>query len=835
MGLRWLLLLLSLSGLVGCSPLNPSVSRTRAADQIQASFEISPTEKAQLKILKTALEKEFLLESSLLPQTEAPQGRGLQARIVTFRQVRDRVYMFEANAGHLIATHLPRTSVLAEFPIVEDTPEAVTIDFNEGMRRIFTAGAWIVAEARSSLHGEEVTEAKLAYIESARIREPLLEIHQILQIPLNAARVITVEARYFLRPYRANAEFEVREAGDFRQVGYFAVSPLVEPNSGRTTVPITRWDARRPITFAISANTPPPFIEAIREGVLYWNRAFGREVVRVEMAPPNLTAPDPRFNLIQWVSNDAARKLSADILADPRTGEILHAQIYVPSALELLSKMGLPALLRRLSQAESRSPSLRLRGFDHAEICETDLAEALARSLPITGAPVDWLRSARDYTRYMIAHEVGHALGLRHNFAGSLAGSATPTTRDRLISDYLLTGRIPLSESFTSTVMEYLNYPDAVLAGVQIGVAKTALPYDQIAIDWGYVGRHWPENAPLFCTDTQEEKYRDCRKYDTGRAPIVANAEMIEAGLLSLPALVTERFLLARTAPDPRDRREFKAVPLDPKPVVDRILDKLKEQIAWLGEAGVPSIAAERLFAFNTPGNEEAVLRAERESVRRQVIEAGGAVGVLFALIPGEDRELLPIAQTAEESLAAYLNRPDIRSGIGFDGQPYALSDEDITVIRAAATPYFRYIETKTLERALDAFAQPGLRLTPEAAGADLEALLASSARFILLRQTTQGIPGTDPAAPPVAYQFQFKRALRLRATRLLARSVGTTADWSAPARREITAKLNDLLKKATRTESNRTLDLDQYPRPLQTWITEQAELIGELTRAAQL
>ena len=58
--------------------------------------------------------------------------------------------------------------------------------------------------------------------------------------------------------------------------------------------------ARRP-SHKHSANTPADYVEAVRDGILYWNRAFGTNVVRAEKAPEGVTAPDAEHNVIQWV------------------------------------------------------------------------------------------------------------------------------------------------------------------------------------------------------------------------------------------------------------------------------------------------------------------------------------------------------------------------------------------------------------------------------------------------------------------------------------------------------------------------------------------------------
>ena len=82
------------------------------------------------------------------------------------------------------------------------------------------------------------------------------------------------------------------------------------------------------IVFAISSNTPKEYRESVREGVLYWNKAFGREQIKVIIAPEGVSAPHPDYNVIQWANWDQAGFAYADAQMDPRTGEILHAQVF---------------------------------------------------------------------------------------------------------------------------------------------------------------------------------------------------------------------------------------------------------------------------------------------------------------------------------------------------------------------------------------------------------------------------------------------------------------------------------------------------------------------------
>src|SRR6185503_16189947 len=87
-------------------------------------------------------------------------------------------------------------------------------------------------------------------------------------------------------------------------------------------------------------------------------------------------------------------------------------------------------------------------------------------------------RASQDYVRQVVAHEVGHVLGLRHNFAGSLAATLSRKELDDWFKDYI-TGKAldTYTNKLASTsMMEYTVFKGAVFTGWQIRTGQPALP-----------------------------------------------------------------------------------------------------------------------------------------------------------------------------------------------------------------------------------------------------------------------------------------------------------------------------------------------------------------------
>ena len=153
----------------------------------------------------------------------------------------------------------------------------------------------------------------------------------------------------------------------------------------------------KPIVYYVDRGAPEPIRSALVEGANWWSQAFEaagfKNAFRVEVLPEGADPMDIRYNMIQWVHRSTRGWSYGEAVTDPRTGEIIKGQVTLGS----------------------------LRARQDYKIAEALLAPYM-EGKPI---PPEMEQMVLARTRQLAAHEVGHTLGLQHNFAASSVAPGT--------------------------------------------------------------------------------------------------------------------------------------------------------------------------------------------------------------------------------------------------------------------------------------------------------------------------------------------------------------------------------------------------------------------------
>ncbi|MCW9706887.1 zinc-dependent metalloprotease [Aliifodinibius sp. 1BSP15-2V2] len=419
-------------------------------------------------------------------------------RIVYFDRRGDKVLLVQPNYSYRAITDNPKEkasvqdafaqSVLWGFEVAAKEGNRILVDATDFLLRDAHGvverlkqneeGSYSVSGSRSALYPEGTMnfpkntefEATLTFTGSS----PGGQVHSVTPTP----DAITVRQHHSFVQL-PDDDFEPRTFDP--RAGYFGISyqdystPIGQPLTKRF---ITRHrlkkknpdapmsEAVEPIVYYLDPGTPEPVRGALLDGARWWNQAFEaagyKNAFQVKMLPDSAHPMDVRYNMINWVHRSTRGWSYGTSVVDPRTGEIIKGHVLLGSLRvrqDYLIAEGLLSPYKGETSYDEDNPMLQM---------------ALAR------------------IRQLSAHEIGHTLGLAHNFASSVNDRASvmdyPAPKVSINADSTLN----LSNAYDTNIGEW----------------------DKVTISYGYADTDNPTELKTILTNAIDEGLLFISDYD---------------------------------------------------------------------------------------------------------------------------------------------------------------------------------------------------------------------------------------------------------------------------------------------------------------------------------
>lgn len=697
-------------------------------------------------------------------------------RIVRFERVGPRVLMVQPNLGYRATTENPAERRAVEESFAQSVLWGFTVAAADGDRVLVDATDFVLRDAhgvipalRRSRQGDYRLDASRSalYLRNTKAFPRNTEIEATLTFtgdnpggfvrdvaPTPEAVSIRQRHSFVALPPPGYTPRRSDPRSGFFGIQYFDYATPVGEEVVQRLASRHRLEKRdpsaavsdpvEPIVYYVDAGAPEPIRTALLDGARWWNQAFEaagyRDAFRVEIMPDSVDPMDARFNVIQWVHRSTRGWSYGATVTDPRTGEIIKGHVTLGS--------------------------LRVRQ-DYL------LAEGLLAPYGNgTAVPPEMERMALARIRQLSAHEVGHTLGIAHNYVSSTQNRASvmdyPHPLVRLRED----GSIDLSDAYTNEIGEW----------------------DRLAVTWGY--QDFPEGTDeraaldeilargrargiTFLTDQDARSpgsaHPQAHLWDNGTDAAAELRRVMEVRRVAL-----DRFGEAAI----RNGR--------PMATLEEVLVPLYLHHRYQAEAAAKVLGGQE-YAFSLRGDGQAPPRPVNGSVQRAALDALlGTLDPAELALPRTVLELIPPRPFTYEGHREMFDR---WTGSTFDAVSPAVTAADMTVSlllnpeRAA-----RLVEQSALDGELPGLEYTLDRLIDRTFGArygdPYQAEIDRGIEYVVVRRLMQ--LATDAEMPQVRALAQGK----LMEIRNRFGQTGTPADPAGAHRALVTADITRFLER---------------------------------------
>ena len=428
--------------------------------------------------------KEFLW---LVQVAKVESGKGLggleaQRHVVRFQRLKDNIlirkasYQLRADKGSTEDISVKASSleaIIASLKIVTFGPKKTPV---VEMTSVFK-GDLNDFSAKQALNATAIDRKKV-FITSVKAFPKNIETRVLATYRSRPPRNVSPQQRARIPASTVTAEIHhsmvalpdklMRPRYNDRRVGFFSGSYLdfsSKRNIAERVRPIRRWrlekknpgaamsEPVKPIVWYVGRGVPKKYQQATLDGINMWQSAFEaagfKNGIVGKLAPtqkqdPDWDAEDARYSTVRWLASETRNAFGPHV-QDPRTGEILEADVRMfHNVIALLEDW-------YFIQAGASDPR--------------------ASKLPLSDSVM------QELVRYVVAHEVGHSLGLQHNMLGNNAYPVESYRDQNFVKQF----------GMSSSIMDYARFNYIAQPGDNVAYIPARVgPYDHFAIEWGY-------------------------------------------------------------------------------------------------------------------------------------------------------------------------------------------------------------------------------------------------------------------------------------------------------------------------------------------------------------